>query len=409
MKTRTWIHWTALLFLLAALPMVGCGGGKAEMKEKEEAGHSEEEAGKHEEHGDEHAEGEATAEEGTLLVDAEVLQGLKLTTSPAELRPGGEGVTALGELKANEAAYAEAGTPIPARVVRLIASPGQSVRRGQPLAELQSVELGQARAQRTAAQARADLARKTVERKRGLAEERIVSRGELQRAEADLAGAEAELRAAEAAVSALGVGTGGKDLSGFALLSPLSGTVLERMAVQGQMADPSKTLFRIGDLSRLWLVVQSPERDSLRVRPGAAAEITLAAMPGRKLRGTIDWVGREVDPHSRTVPVRIVLPNEGGQLKPGMFATAWLATGGEGEKVVSVPTIALQRMDEQWVVFLPQGEGKFEVRPVERGRDIGDNVAVLSGLKAGENVVAEGAFILRAEAEKKEGGAEHHH
>ena len=94
----------------------------------------------------------------------------------------------------DEGAYAEAGTPIPARVVRLIASPGQYVRRGQPLAELQSVELGQARAQRTAAQARADLARQTVERKRRLAEERIVSRGELQRAEADLAGAEADLR-----------------------------------------------------------------------------------------------------------------------------------------------------------------------------------------------------------------------
>jgi cobalt-zinc-cadmium efflux system membrane fusion protein len=248
-----------------------------------------------------------------------------------------------------------------------------------------------------------------VERKRGLAEERIVSRGELQRAEAGAAEAEAELRAAEAAVSALGVGTGGRDLSGFTLLSPISGTVLERMAVQGQMADPSKALFRIGDLSRLWLVVQSPERDALRVRAGSPAEITLAAMPGRKLQGTVDWVGREVDPHSRTVPVRIVLPNEGGQLKPGMFATAWLATGGEGEKVVAVPATALQRMDDQWIVFLPKGEGKFEVRPVERGRDLGDEVAVLSGLQPGERVVVEGAFVLRAEAEKKEGGGEHHH
>lgn len=400
MKTRAWICWIALLFLL---PVAGC---KEEAKVG--AGYSEE-AGEHEEH----AEGEAAGEEGMLAVDAEVLRDLKLTTFPAELRPGGEGVTALGELKVNEEAYAEAGTPIPARVVRLIASPGQYVRRGQPLAELRSVELGQARAQQTAALARADLARKTVERKRGLAEERIVSRGELQRAEADLASAEADLRAAEAAVSALGVGTGGRDLSSFALLSPISGTVLERTAAQGQTADPSRSLFRIGDLSRLWLVVQAPEREALRMRVGSAAEITLAALPGSRLPGKVDWVGREVDPHSRTVPVRIVLPNDGGQLKPGMFATAWVATAGlangeGGEKVVAVPATALQRMDDQWVVFLPKGEGKFEVRPVERGRDLGDKVAVLSGLKPGENVVAEGAFILRAEAEKKEGGAEHH-
>ena len=92
-----------------------------------------------------------------------------------------------------------------------------------------------------------------------------------------------------------------------------------------------------------------------------------------------------------------------------MFATAWVTTGGEGERVVAVPTAALQRMDDQWVVFLPRGEGRFEVRPVERGRDLGNEVAVLSGLKPGERVVVEGAFILRAEAEKNEGGAEHHH
>ncbi|HEX6904215.1 MAG TPA: efflux RND transporter periplasmic adaptor subunit [Thermoanaerobaculia bacterium] len=402
MKPRAWMIWIALL-----LPLAGCGGDPKEMEEK--AGH-EEEAGHAGEAG-EHADHDETMkqEEGVLAVDPEVLRDLKLTTFPAELRPGGEGVTALGELKVDEGAYAEVGVPIPGRVVRLTASPGEYVRRGQPLAVLQSVELGQARAQRSAAQARAGLARQTVERKRGLAEERIVSRGELQRAEAAAAEAEAELRAAEAAVAALGVGGGGGDLSGFTLLAPISGTVLERAAVQGQTADPSRTLFRIGDLSRLWLVVQAPERDALRVRVGSPAEITLAALPGQKLRGEVDWVGREVDAHSRTVPVRIVLPNQGGQLKPGMFATAFVTTGGEGERVVAVPTAALQRMDDQWVVFLPGSEGRFEVRPVERGRDLGNEVAILSGLKPGERVVVEGAFILRAEAEKKEGGAEHHH
>lgn len=400
-NTRAWMmSWMMGLAML--LPLAGCGGGKDVTEET----HSEESGPAEEEHaGEEHA-----AEEGTLVVDAEVLQDLKLTTFPAELRPGGEGVTALGELKVNEQAYAEVGSPIPARIVRLVASPGQSVRRGQPLAELQSVELGQARAQRTAAQARAELARQTVERKRGLAAERIVSRGELQRAEAEAAEAAAELRAADAAVDALGVGrSGAGGQSGFSLLAPISGTVLERTAVQGQTADPSRPLFRIGDLSRLWLVVQAPERDAVRVRTGSPAEISLAALPGQKLQGTVDWIGREVDPHSRTIPVRLVLPNSGGNLKPGMFATAWIRTGGEGEQVVAVPATSLQRMDNQWVVFLPGGAGKFEVRPVERGRDLGNEVAVLSGLKPGERVVVEGAFVLRAEAEKNEGGGEHHH
>lgn len=393
MRPSTWMIWIALV-----LPVAGCGGGekKEEAREVPEAAE------------EEHHTGEA-AEEGTLAVDPETLRDLKLTTFAAELRPGGEGVTALGELKVNEDAYAEVGSPIDARVVRPLASPGQSVRRGQPLAELQSVEVGQARARRVAAQARAELARKTVERKRGLAAERIVSQGELQRTEAEAAEAEAELRAAESSLSALGVGGGGG--SAFTLASPVAGTVLERTAVRGRSVGPSEPLFRIGDLSRLWLVVQAPERDAVRMRPGASAEVTLAALPGQTLRGTVEWVGREVDAHSRTVPARIVLPNADGRLRPGMFATAWVETGAQGEPVVTVPATALQRMDDQWVVFLPRGagrEGRFEVRPVERGRDLGDEVAILSGLKPGETVVDEGSFVLRAEAGKKEGG-EHHH
>lgn len=401
MSTRAWMIWIALL-----LPIANCGGGeKEEAREQEEAGEhaGEEHAG--EEHGAEEQE-----EEGILAVDAETLRDLQLTTFPAELRPGGEGVTALGELKVDEEAYAEAGSPIHARVVQPVVSPGQYVRRGQPLAELQSVEVGQARAQRTAALARAELARKTAERKRGLAEERIVSRGELQRAEAEVAEAEADLRGAEASLEALGVGPGkAGSLSNFTLTSPISGTVLERFAVRGQSVEASQTLFRIGDLSRLWLVAQAPERDAVRMRTGSSADITLAALPGQKLRGTVEWLGREVDAHSRTVPVRILIPNQDGRLKPGMFATAWITTGAQGEQVVAVPATALQRMDDQWVVFLPRGEGKFEVRPVERGRDLGDEVAIVSGLKPGERVVDEGAFVLRAEAEKGEGGGEHHH
>ena len=402
MRRKNWMIWMALALLPA-----GCGKDEAMTGEAGQARPAESAEHGTENHPGEHEE----AGEGLLVVDAEVLRDLKLTTFAAELRPGGEGVTALGELKVNEQAYAEVGAPIAGRVVRLAAAPGQLVRRGQALAELRSVELGQARAGQTAARARLELARKTAERKRGLAAERIVSRGELQRAEADLAEAEAESQAAAAGVSALGIGngTGRGDLSGFALLSPISGTVLERAAVQGQMADPSRPLFRIADLSRLWLVLQAPERDAVRVRVGSPAEISLAALPEQKLRGTVVWVGGEVDAHSRTVPVRIELPNAGGRLKPGMFATAFIGTSGAGEEVVAVPATSLQRMDNQWIVFLPRGEGRFEVRPVERGRDLGNEVAIVSGLKPGEPVVAEGAFVLRAEAEKKEGGGEHHH
>ncbi len=395
--------WSTLL--AAFLLLAGCGGGGSEVAEEEEgAGHAEET----------HAAEPGSAGEELLVLDPEMLRDLKLTTFAAELRPGGEGVTALGELRVDERAYAEVGSPIPARVLRLLVEPGAAVGRGTPLAELQSAELGRARADHAAARARAELARQTVERKRGLAEERIVSRGELERAEAELAASEAEVQATRAGLAALGVGgeaalPAGFDLSRFLLRAPLAGTVLERKAVRGQSVDPAQTLFRIAELSSLWLVVQAAEQHAVHLREGAGAQVTLAALPGQRFTGEIAWIGREVDPHSRTVPVRIVLPNP-GRLKPGMFATAWLETGAAGDQVVAVPASALQRLEDRWVVFLPRGRGRFAVRPVGRGRDLGGEVAILSGLAPEELVIDEGAFLLRAEAEKRAGGgAEHHH
>jgi len=91
-----------------------------------------------------------------------------------------------------------------------------------------------------------------------------------------------------------------------------------------------------------------------------------------------------------------------------MSATARVPVGGEGEAIVAVPAAALQRLAESWCVFLPEGRGTFEVRPVGRGRELGGEVEVLTGLGAGETVVVDGAFLLKAEAEKSRGEGEHH-
>jgi cobalt-zinc-cadmium efflux system membrane fusion protein len=360
------------------------------------------------------AKGEPTpaqgGEEGLVRIAPEMLRDLKLTLAKAEARPAGQRVSVLGEVKIDESSYAAVSTPIAARVMALRAEPGQRVRAGQTLAELQSVELGRARAAEESAAARAGLAEQTLERKRGLAAERIVSRGELQQAEAAAAEARAELRAARAALAALGVPLGqtGGEASRFALLSPLGGTVLERKALRGETADPSQPIFRIADLSRLWVVAQASERDAMRVREGAPVEIDLAALPGRAFRGTVARVGREVSSESRTVPVRIDLPNPEGVLRPGMSATVQLPLADSAGRVVTVPTNALQRLDEGWCVFLPRAQGVFEARPVGRGRDLSGEVEILSGLRAGTTVVVDGAFLLKAEADKAHGGGHDH-
>ncbi|HMI54299.1 MAG TPA: efflux RND transporter periplasmic adaptor subunit [Candidatus Saccharimonadales bacterium] len=346
----------------------------------------------------------------TLRIKPEMLRDIRVTTAPVEVRAGGEGAQLLGELKVNEGRYAEVGTPIACRVVTVLAAPGQVVRKGQQLAVLQSVDIGRARAESVTAQTRLDLAKKTFERKRSLAAENIVPAREVQEAEAGVATAEAGVRSARAGLRALGASDESSDSSELILRSPVDGTVIERNAIQGQMADPAQPLFRIGDLSLLWLVVHAFERDAVRLTPGSTARVSFAALPGRAFTGNVTLVGKQVDASSRTIPVRIEVANSEQLLRPGMSATAWVPVGKTSEKVIAVPVAALQRIENEWLVFLPAGQDTFEIRPVGRGRDLGTEIEIVSGLKAGERVVVEGAFLLKAEAEKaRSEGSEHEH
>ena len=391
----------AAAFLLAVCVAAGCRG--KEVTEKAEPAGKEGAAAKTGEAPEGHEEA------GRFVrIEAGMLRDLGITTSAVESRPGGEGAPVLGELRVNESAYAEVGSPVPARALRVLALPGSQVRRGQVMAELQSLELGKTRGDYRDAQARVDLARQSLERKRGLAAERIAPQREVQEAEAELRRAEASLQGARGALNALGASNdGGSDDSRLVLRAPLTGTVIERHLVRGAVAQPGEALFKVGDLSVLWLMAHASERDAVRVRAGSTARVAIPALPGSSLRGRVAAVGSQVEVSSRTIPIRIELANAGGILRPGMSATVWLPIG-EGGTVIAVPVAALQRLEDKWCVFVPREPGVFEIRPVGRGRDMGGEVEIVSGLKAGETVVVEGAFLLRAEAEKARGEGEHH-
>ena len=149
-------------------------------------------------------------------------------------------------------------------------------------------------------------------------------------------------------------------------------------------------------------------RSSVTPSASVPARVTFAALPGRAFTGKVALIGQEVDSASRTVPVRIEVANDQALLRPGISATAWLPLGDAGDSVLAVPLAAVQRLRDGWCVFLPRSEGEFEMRSVGRGRDLGGEVEILNGLKAGEAVVVDGAFLLRAEAEKSRGEGEHH-
>lgn len=394
--TTRWVF--GMMFALAA---TGCGACPGRSDAPEQAAPSTETATGAAEHDD----------DNELEVALDMLRDLRLTTAPVETRKASGGVaTILGELDVNQDAYAEVAAALSGRVTRVTAGLGDRVAAGQALAEVHSAELGRARGAMLMASARLTLARAALERKRGLAADRVVPEREVQEAQAELAASQAEWAAADATMQALGLGpqdgpvAGATEAPRFVVRSPISGQVIARSVVLGQsVGADSGALFVIADLSRLWLTVHAFERDAVRIEGGAEVEVNLAALPGRVLKGRVDRVGGRVDPASRTVPVRIVLANAGGVLRPGMSASARVPmAGGAGETLV-VPTGALQRLGDTWVVFIPKDPGHFEIRPVGRGRDLASEVEVLSGLRAGDRVVVDGSFVLKAEAEKARG------
>jgi membrane fusion protein, heavy metal efflux system len=392
------LHHAPLRVALAAplLFIVACG---------ERGGHDHAER----EHRDEHAGEEEPVKANEVRIDPSMLRDLKITTALSEARSAAETVAVLGELTVNQNAYAEVAAPVAARVMTVSADVGHRVEAQQPLATLASADLGRARADLQSARARADLAAKAMARKRDLSAERLVPQRELQEAEAEATAAAAEMRAAQAALEAFA--SGGGSGSRLVLRAPVSGVVIERDVVQGQLVDPSKTLFRVGDLSRLWLAAHVFERDAVNVVPGASARVAITALPGRSFEAKVAVVGREVDPSSRTMSVRLEIDNPDDVLRPGMSATVHLPLGDASGTVVTVPLAAVQRVGASWCVFVPRGQGVFEVRPMGRGRELGGEIEVVRGLKAGETVVVDGSFLLKAEADKArgEGGDAHAH
>lgn len=387
--------------LLALFAISAC---KADQEKHDEHQHEHE-------HADEHEHHEGEREAGPFVrVDREMLRDLRITTSRVVPRPGGEGVETLGELRVNQDAYAEITAPIAARVLRVFVKANDRVAAGKPLVELESVELGRARAELLSARARLAAAEQTHARKKLLVTEKIAPERELEEAQTTLEVSRAELAAAEAGIGALAGALEDSSSKGarFTLSSPIAGTVLARNLARGQMIEPASTLFRVGDLSRLWIVVHAFERDALRVQTGAVARVGFPALPGRAFTATVSAVGREVETGSRTIPIQLELENESELLRPGMSVNAFLPLGEADREILSVPIASVQRLSDGWHVFVPKSESEFEARAVGRGRDLGGEVEIISGLSAGEVVVVDGAFLLKAEAQKASGEGESH-
>ncbi|UVC13213.1 efflux RND transporter periplasmic adaptor subunit [Mesorhizobium onobrychidis] len=184
------------------------------------------------------------------------------------------------------------------------------------------------------------------------------------------------------------------------LMAPRNGVVLERMAVDGMMAEAGQTLFRIADVSTLWVMADVAEYELSSVRIGDKATVRIRSLPGNVFEGKVGLIYPEIQGQTRTARIRIELPNPEGLLLANMYAEVEIATGGT-DPVVTVPDNAVIDTGDRQVVIVDKGEGRFEPRDVKIGMR-GDGMAeIMEGLAEGEKVVVSANFLIDAESNLK--------
>lgn len=346
--------------------------------------------------------------EGLLKLSAEEAKtaGIKVE----ELKPQSlvDQVVLTATIRANQDRIAHVAPRVSARIVRVNANLGDKVKPGQSLAQLDSIELGDAHSTYRQAQSQLSLAKSDFERAQKLKADDIIAEKDFLRARSEFEKARSSLRAAEDKLTLLDSSHQESEsgpTSQFPVKAPFAGTVIEKNAVLGELAQPDKSIFTVADLSTLWIEANLFEKDLGKVRIGAAATVTVTAYPGEVFKGRLTYISSSVDKESRAVQARVEVPNPGGRLKPEMFATASIDTAATS-KALTLPIEAVLLVSGQQTAFV-QEAGGFEARAVELGDKVGGRVVVRSGIKEGEQVVVGGAYALKARMLKSQIGDSH--
>lgn len=342
-----------------------------------------------------------------LVVPAEeLLAQLKLATVTSQ--PVAETLRVAGRIDFDEQRLARIGATITGRVTEIEAVLGQTVKKGDVLARLNSSELSTQQLAYLKARAELELNRRNAERAKALFEADVIAAAELQRRQSEYQISVAETRAAADQLQLLGVtpaaierlGKHGAVNSLTPVVATLSGVVVERKLAQGQVVQPADALFVVADLSNLWAVAQVPEQQVSQVKAGQSVSIEVPALGNEKLLGKLVYVGQTIDPETRTVLVRTALDNSDGRLKPAMLASM-LIEAKPADRLV-IPASAVVRENDMDHVFVAEEAGAFRLVRVKLGMEQGGQRVVLSGLKGQERVVVDGAFHLNNERNRKE-------
>ncbi len=356
------------------------------------------------------------------VATSEPAQNRAVETEIVEEKSIAGAIKATGNILVPEDGIANIGPVNEGRIARLYVGQGSSVSKGQKLADLESADIDQAEADYLKALADAEEARRSsqadlkfaqaaYDRAKLLYEKTITAGKNFEAAEHDLelakasaassvAGTTAALTAARRHLLILGLKDSEIDALGskpglaavFSLTSPISGIVVERNATIGATVGSDANLFKIIDISHVWIDANVFEKDLERVKRGQEVRVSVPAFPGVTFTGSVILVSSVVDPETRTIKVRTEVPNPDGRLKPDMFANVEIVTDVH-RTAISIPQSAVLDDNGASVVFVADGNG-YARRPVKVGIRSDDRVEIVDGLVAGDKVVVKGNYLL---------------
>lgn len=334
----------------------------------------------------------------TLAEDAAQLAFLKLEAAATAPLPASEPMNA--RLTLADDLTARIFPAVGGRVVSLQAAIGDTVKTGTPLATLDAPDFGQAIADLHKAEADGMQKKKALARATALYQGEALARRDLEAAEADAQAAAAETERARLRLANLAPVGSHIDGQRLVLRAPLAGIVVDRQANPGTEVRPdaASPLFVISDLKRLWLAIDLPEKAAAHAKIGEMVNFMVDAYPGIDFSARIDKVGAMVDPATRRIPVRAVVDNADGRLKPEMYARATVSAA-DAARAIRLPVGALLTGGLNAHLFVQIGPREFERRPVTLLRQDAEfaYLAPESAVKPGDKVVVRGALLLASE------------
>jgi RND family efflux transporter MFP subunit len=320
----------------------------------------------------------------TISIDPVTIQNMGVRTETVTRGPLRRTIRTVGVVDYNEAGMADVTTKFKGWIEKLdVDVSGQQVHRGEPLFEIYSPELYSAQVEYLLALRSETNSSSSLDSLRTTALTKLkffdISQEQI-----------AELEKTRQARKTLRI------------VAPIDGFVLEKMVVEGQMVEAGMKLYRLADLSTVWVQAQIYEQDLPFIQLGQEATVTLSYLPDRQFRGRVTYVYPSVDEKTRTARVRMEFHNPGFFLKPGMFAEVQVTSELEASALL-VPNMAVLRSGEKNTVFVALDGGKFDPRSVVLGPQAeGEQYQVLDGLKEGERVVTSGQFMLDSESQLRE-------